>query len=129
MSYMHIWLGVVPNGMTLATFRELTRMEELKYDENVGMPLLPAVQYSWDGERVADWLISGGMVDESKRSIITENLSGRRFLQGDFNGILTNEEIDEVNSKLADGIFERSSNYFALLRIVRTVLYSFSSLL
>ena len=109
LSYMHIWLGVVPNGMTLATFRELTRMEELKFNENVCMPFLPAVQYSWDGKRVADWLISGRMVDESKRSIITQKLDGRRFLQGDINRILTKEEIDEVNSKLARGVSKRSS--------------------
>ena len=108
LSYMHIYLGIVPNGMTLATFLEIIRTEELKFNKRIGMPLLPPVQRSWDGSQVADWLISGGMVDKSKRSIITEKLDGRRFLEGDFNGVLTKEEIEKINSRLAEGIYKRS---------------------
>ena len=112
LSYMHIWLGIVPERMSQETFLKIIRIEELKFNKHIGLPLLPAVQHSWSGSRVADWLISGGMVNESKRSIITEKLDGCRFLEGDINGILTKEEIDTVNSKLAKGISKRSSQVF-----------------
>ena len=60
--------------MTIATFLEIIKLEGLKFIKRIGIPLLPAVQHSWNGSQVADWLISGEMVNESKRSIITENL-------------------------------------------------------
>ena len=95
--------------MSQETFLKIIGIEELKFNKHIGLPLLPAVRHNWSGSRVADWLISGGMVNESKRSMITEKLDGDRFLYGDINGILTKEEIDTVNSKLAKGISKRSS--------------------
>ena len=80
LSYAHIFLGIVPERMSQETFLEIIGIEELKFNKHIGLPLLPAVQLDWSGSRVADWLISGGMVNESKRSIITENLDGGRFL-------------------------------------------------
>jgi hypothetical protein len=53
-SEAHIKLGVVPEQMTQEGFREIIELKELGFDEEYGLPLLPAVQNSWTGTQVAD---------------------------------------------------------------------------
>jgi hypothetical protein len=96
-TFPNIVFGIVPDGMKAAAFHDLLMFKGLFYHTITAGPLLPIVQESWDGSQVADWLIQAIIVGESKRSFISKNLDGHRFLQGQVHNVLTEYEIREVN--------------------------------
>jgi hypothetical protein len=99
-SEAHIKLGMVPEHMTQKGFRDIIKLKKLGFDEEYGLPLLPAIQNSWTGRQVAEWLVQSKMVDRSRRSTISKNMDGNRFRQGHVHDVLTKEEIKKVNSRL-----------------------------
>jgi hypothetical protein len=107
--YINVMLGSVPYRMTQETFLDIVRIGEFKFNVCIGMPLLPVVQRSWSGSQVADWLISAESADESKRSSLSSDLNGCRFLQGNLLEYLTKEEIDQLDAKLRSKIAVFSS--------------------
>src|SRR5260370_33208455 len=80
--FLHIVFNIVPKGIRIAAFLDIIKLGHFRSRTCHNMPLLPPVQESWDGNEVADWLISAGIVEESRRSSISKNLNGRRFRQG-----------------------------------------------
>jgi hypothetical protein len=109
LSFLHISFGIVPDGMTQEVFLEIIRLGEFRCCTHVRMPPLPPIQESWDGNRVADWLISADIIKESRRSIISKNLDGRRFLQGLVHDFMTEEE-----SRRVYVIFKSRIHYLSL---------------
>jgi hypothetical protein len=98
--FLNIKFGVVPDRMRSEAYQRLLELKEFK-DYNIApRPLLPFIQRSWDGAQVADWFISAKIVDESRRSIISEKLTGRHIYEGQLNGVLTDAEIDDAHKQL-----------------------------
>ena len=97
--FLHIVFNIVPKGIRIAAFLDIIKLGHFQCGR---LPLLPPVQDSWDGNEVADWLISAGIVGESRRSSISKNLNGRRFRQGLVHDVLTEYEIGKVNRDLYD---------------------------
>jgi hypothetical protein len=64
------------------------------------IPLLPPIQGHWNGRQVADWPISTGIVDHSKRAIISEKLDGSLFLKGRVLNALSEDEVAEILASL-----------------------------
>jgi hypothetical protein len=100
LSFMNISFGIIPNGMSQEVFLGILRLGEFLCINHIIVPLLPPIQYSWKGSQVFDWLISAKIVDESRRSIISENLDGSCFLQGLVDGILTKEEYGRADARV-----------------------------
>jgi hypothetical protein len=96
LSFLYISFGVVPERMNLSVFLDVLKLWKFRSNNLFALPLLPPVQDSWKGGQVADWLISARIVDESKRSIISEQLDGSRFIRGGAFDLLANEEIDKL---------------------------------
>jgi hypothetical protein len=78
-------------------------------DENDVFPLLPSAQNSWGSRELAEWFISGGAVEESRREIISEHLDGKSFLSGRVQGILNAEEMKRI-----DNILRRKLNALSI---------------
>jgi hypothetical protein len=97
LSFLNIFFGIVPDGMKLAAFVDVTLLEVFQIRTLFTTPLLPPIQESWDGSQVADWLISAEIANESSRSDISEQLDGRRFLRGN---ISCSQEILREEAKL-----------------------------
>jgi hypothetical protein len=101
-TYLHLYFGVVPKNMTISLLAKIARFKEFEIEEHSAFPLYPIVQSSWDGARLANWLISAGKVKESKRADITEKLTGEHFLHGYVKDILKKEDLELIYVSLAD---------------------------
>jgi hypothetical protein len=100
-TYSHLCFGVLPDKMTFYLLAKLVRSKEFNIRETDAFPLYPIVQSSWDGGRLADRLISAKIVQESKRAVITERLTGRHFLEGCVLGVLDEKDVQKVSQKLS----------------------------
>ena len=94
--------------MSQDAFLDIIRMKELGFNEALGMPLFPLVQHTWDGKRLADWMKSARLVNESRLPIIEETLDGCSFLEGGISGVLTREEIQLIDFRLRTKISKPS---------------------
>jgi hypothetical protein len=104
LTFMNILFGVVPDGMKLAAFVDVAMLEVFQIRTLFTTPFLPPIQDTWDGSQVADWLISAGIENESKRSNISNCLDGRCFLRGDdYCGVegISEEAKSELRTKIS----------------------------
>jgi hypothetical protein len=100
-SFLHICFGVVPNTMSYQLLAKFARTEEFQVDTDLAFPLCPMVQSSWNGEKLADWLITAKLVSESKRPNITAKLTGKHFLAGCVLGVLTKADIRKISKSVS----------------------------
>jgi hypothetical protein len=116
MSYLHIVFGIVPDGMSVATFNKILRLENFFWHRLSIGPFLPIVQESWNGAQVSEWLIRAKIVHEPKRSLISENLDGRRFLLGQVHDVLSEHEIKEMILNIQGKAYSLARNVWNLSR-------------
>jgi hypothetical protein len=100
MLFLNITLGIVPEGMEVDMFLNILKLQHFTYHGIEARPVVPIVQESWNGNQVVDWLISGRMVSERRRSILLEKLDGKSFREGRVQGVLSYDEILTVNASI-----------------------------
>ena len=110
LSFPHVQFGVVPNGMRPKVFLDIISLIAFVILKELFFPLLPFVQSFWSGDEVAFWLESAEIVDESRRSTISENLDGDSFLKGRAREVLTEDEMRKLNVSLRKKIAFLSSH-------------------
>jgi hypothetical protein len=102
--YLNVKFGVIPARMRMESFQGLLKLEEFRGHNLVTGPPLPFIQSSWNGKQVADWLISAGSVQECRRNIISDNLTGNDICKGHLKDIVTYAEMAHAQDRLADKI-------------------------
>ncbi len=98
--FKNVYFGIVPEGMSIPLFLDIMARCLSLSEKMCARPLFPPVQRTWDGARVADWLINEEVVDISKRLEVASKLTGDLFLQGRVLGVLEKESVKTLRDRL-----------------------------
>lgn len=97
-------------------FRKILDLKGPWLDSVFVMPFLPSIDDTWNGHRIAEWLIFHKIVEPSRRAFIAKNLNGKLLFEGRVHEVLNEPEIERINILLKDKLTNITDMVWSVLR-------------